>query len=134
MKVFISHARSNALQARDVAQGLADQGFDVWFDEWEIQPGENWAKKLGRALETSDAMVAVLPSSGVEKGWQEGEIQYALVTPRFKDRLIPVMSRQVQNVPWILKTLNVVRPGRSGTETARRVVQALQRADEEQSS
>ncbi len=128
MKVFISHSSSDKELARDVAQGLADEGFDVWFDEWALQPGENFAKKMGKALESSDAMVVVLSPDSMKAGWQRQEIQYALATPRFEGRLVPVIVKQSPDVPWILETLNVVRPGRTGAETARRVIKALQHA------
>jgi TIR domain-containing protein len=126
MKVFISHSLSDKELARDVAQGLADEGFDVWFDEWTLHPGDNFAKKIGKALESADAMVVVVSPKGINEGWQRQEIQYALATPRFEGRLVPVIVKQSPEIPWILEKMDVVRPGRTGAETARRVIKALQ--------
>ncbi len=134
MKIFISHTESNSDLSRGIAQGLAERGFDVWFDEWQIHPGDNWAKKLGVALERADVMVAVVPENGIEGRWQTGEIQYALTTPRFKGRLIPVVSRRTPLVPWMLSSPDVVRPARSREETIRRVVAALEKTAAEQTS
>lgn len=125
MRVFISHSPSDKSQARGIAQGLRDQGLDVWFDEWELQPGGNFAKTIGKGLESSDAMV-VLVSPESMQSWQREEIQYAITTPRFEGRLIPVMAKPSPDVPWILQTMNVVRPGRTDAETTRRIVEALQ--------
>lgn len=113
--------------ARTIAQGLAALGFDIWFDEWDLQPGENWAKAVGIALESADAMV-VLVSPDSMQTWQREEIQYALTTPRFEGRLIPVIVKSTPDIPWILETLNVIRPGRTGAETVQRIADALQHA------
>lgn len=125
MKVFLSHSTSDKALAREIATGLVDQGFDIWFDEWVLQPGGNWAKEVGKALESADAMV-VLFSPESMRTWQREEIQYALTTQRFEGRLIPVIVKSTPNIPWILETLNVVRPGRTGAETAQRIADALQ--------
>ena len=125
MKVFLSHSTSDKALAREIATGLVDQGFDIWFDEWVLQPGGNWAKEVGKALESADAMV-VLFSPESMRTWQREEIQYALTTQRFEGRLIPVIVKSTTNIPWILERLNVVRPGRTGAETAQRIADALQ--------
>jgi hypothetical protein len=127
MKIFLSHSISDNTLARGIAQGLADLEFDVWFDEWALEPGGNWAKEVGKALESADAMVALISPASMQSRQRE-EIQYALTTPRFEGRLIPVIVKPTQDAPWILETLNVVRPGRTGAETARRIADALQHA------
>jgi hypothetical protein len=125
MKVFISHAHSEKKTARKVAEFLAVQGFEVWFDEWNLEPGGNFAQTIGEGLESSDAMVILMSPESMQS-WQREEIQYAISTPRFEGRVIPVLVKQTPNVPWILKTMNVIRPGRTDNETAQRVLQALQ--------
>ena len=125
MKIFLSHSMSDRPLARNIAQGLVDLGFVVWFDEWDLQPGENWAKAVGKALESADAMVVLVTPDSMQT-WQREEIQYALTTPRFEGRLIPVIVKSTPDIPWILETLNVVRPGRSAADTARRIADALQ--------
>jgi hypothetical protein len=125
MRVFISHSRSDKKTARNIAQSLVDQGTEVWFDEWELEPGSNFAQAIGNGLESCDAMVVLVSPESLQS-WQREEIQYAITTPRFEGRVIPVFVKNTPNVPWILETLNVVRPGRTDDETAQRIVQALQ--------
>ena len=125
MKVFVSHSRSHKKTAQSIAEFLVSQGLDVWFDDWEVQPGDNYARVIGEGLESCDAMV-ILVSPESSQSWQREEIQYAITTPRFEGRVIPVLIKQMPNVPWILETLNVVRPGRTDNETAERIGQALQ--------
>jgi hypothetical protein len=49
MKVFLSHARKDGALARQLADQLTRSGFAVWIPEQEIEPGDNWAKKIGKA-------------------------------------------------------------------------------------
>jgi hypothetical protein len=45
MKVFISHAFTDAKLAKRVADSLKEDGFQVW-DAAEMLPGENWANNI----------------------------------------------------------------------------------------
>jgi len=49
MKVFISHAQTDAELAKRVAHVLTEAGFEVW-DGTQILPGENWGEQLADAL------------------------------------------------------------------------------------
>lgn len=64
MKVFISHAPTDAELARRVAGVLWAAGFQVW-DETQILPGDNWGEMLAEALRESDAMVVLLTPDSV---------------------------------------------------------------------
>ena len=59
MKVFISHAYTDEPFVRKVAAGLEKVGLEVWDATREILPGDNWAAKVARALEESEAMVVL---------------------------------------------------------------------------
>ena len=39
--VFLSHSSDDKNIVRDIANRLKDDGVRVWFDEWEIQPGDS---------------------------------------------------------------------------------------------
>jgi hypothetical protein len=60
MQVFISHSSKDKPIARQLAHRLSEAGLKVWFPEDEILPGDNWAKKVGQALEESDLMVVLI--------------------------------------------------------------------------
>ena len=57
MKLFISHARKDNDLALKLAGRLESEGFTVLRPEMDIAPDENWATKVGKALEDSDFMV-----------------------------------------------------------------------------
>jgi hypothetical protein len=50
MKIFLSHARKDGALAFQLAEELRRVRFTVWLFEDEILPGDNWAKKVGKAL------------------------------------------------------------------------------------
>ena len=90
MKVFISHAHENEALAKKLGKALKRAGWDVWDDE-QILPGDNWAEKIGQALEESQAMVVLLTGAALSSSNVRWEIDYALGTKRLKNRLIPVL-------------------------------------------
>lgn len=133
MKVFISHAHENKALAQKLAKALKRAGWDVWDDE-QILPGDNWAEKIGQALEESQAMVVLLTGAGLSSNvrW---EIEYALGKKSLKNRLIPVLvgsevNISNQNFPWILNHLKMIKLPESGREEdgIRQITEALQAA------
>jgi hypothetical protein len=130
MKVFISHAGQDRDLARALASQLSQAGVDVWSAEEQIQPGENWAKKIGEALDSSDMMVAVVTSKALASDALRHDIQYALTSKHYQQRLLPVMVEPVQlesdaEVPWILKKMNPVYVSSSSDDFSE-VVQRVQ--------
>ncbi len=117
MRVFISHSRKDTPVARQLARRLSEAGLKVWFPEDEILPGDNWALKVGQALEESDLMVVLVTPHAFESEWLKEETQYALTAEQYKGRLIPVFlgpqSETSSDMPWILRKLNPVRIGGS---------------------
>ena len=113
MQVFISHSSKDKSAARQLAHRLSEAGLKVWVPEDEILPGDNWAKKVGQALEDSDLMVVLITPHAFETEWLKEEIQYALTAEHYKGRLIPVFlgseNETSAEVPWILRKLNPVQ-------------------------
>ena len=133
MKVFISHSNETRDLAKKVSEALKRAGLDVWNYEQEIFPGDNWAEKMGRALESSQAMVVLLSPEALNSPTVRSDIEYALGKKTFKQRLIPVLVGSEDNIspeelPWILKQLNVIRLPAYGRqeEGIDRITQALQ--------
>ena len=113
MKVFISHAYTDEPFVRKVAVGLEKVGLEVWDATREILPGDNWAAKVARALEESEAMVVLLTPDALRSNWVSWEIQYALGEQSYRNRLISVIvgdpkELPKENVPWILRRLQMI--------------------------
>lgn len=58
--VFISHSARDADWARSFAQALKERGVDVWFDEFEVRPGDSLRDALEAGLRKSDVLVALV--------------------------------------------------------------------------
>ncbi|WP_017324127.1 toll/interleukin-1 receptor domain-containing protein [Synechococcus sp. PCC 7336] len=112
MQVFISHSSKDTPIARKLTQRLSEAGLRVWMPENEILPGDNWAQKMGQALEESELMVVLISPHAFESEWLKEEIQYALTADQYKGRLIPIFldpkSEISSDVPWILRKLNPI--------------------------
>lgn len=123
MKVFISHAHKDAPLARTVATILRESGLDVWDEEYEIMPGENWAEKISEALRESEAMVVLLTPEALESSNVLWEIGYALGKESYEKRLIPVIVGNPdrlpqEKLPWILRHLRMVNLPEHGKDEA----------------
>jgi hypothetical protein len=128
MKVFISYSGADEKWADVLRPALARHDIDVWNPASQISPGDNWGLKYGKALQNADAVVVLLSPDSVKSDWVKHEIEYALSSPQFQDRLIPVLVRPTEEIPWILRRLQVIRATKDVDETARRIAAALQKS------
>ena len=113
MQLFISHAKKDVGLARKLAERLSKQGLKVWNADDQILPGENWAKKIGKALDDSELMAILVTPGAMESDWLRQEIEFALGSKRYAGRVFPVFvgraSDADREMPWILKKLAYCR-------------------------
>lgn len=81
--VFISHSPRDKGRARELADRLRHAGLRVWFDDWEIKPGDNIPAKLERGLSRARTMALCMSESGLGSDWFSLERQTTL----FRDPL-----------------------------------------------
>ena len=60
MKVFVSHRHRDSTWAKSLVKHLQARGFDVWLDELELHPGDNFVEKIRQAVLDSDTVVSVI--------------------------------------------------------------------------
>ncbi len=105
MKIFLSYAPQDHEWARKLASSLKRKGFEVWDAAFDISPGKNWHLEIGKALEDAQAMIVLVSPAAAESDELAREIDYALGTERFRNRLIPVIVKPTKKLPWILDRL-----------------------------
>jgi len=66
-KVFISYTAHDTEWARSFAKALKERGVSVWFDEFDVQPGESLREALESGLRNSDIFVALLDAEAPAK-------------------------------------------------------------------
>ncbi len=81
--VFLSHSAKDKAVVREVAERLQRDGLKVWFDEWEIKPGESIPSKIEHGLEHSRVLVLCMSAHAFGSDWAQLEAG----TFRFRDPL-----------------------------------------------
>src|SRR5258707_10045905 len=90
--VFLSHSSNDKQVVRAIAERLRADGLRVWFDDWEIRPGDSIPAKIEEGLEHSRVLVLFMSASAFGSEWAQLEAG----TFRFRDplnkgrRLIPL--------------------------------------------
>jgi len=109
MKVFLSYARKDSALACRLADCLTRAGFAVWTAEHQIVPGDNWAKKIGKALDDAQLMVILLTPGALESDSVRADIEFALSSRKFEGRVFSVFVgptlKAGKDLPWILLKL-----------------------------
>src|SRR5271165_3638046 len=75
--VFLSYRHPDRDAVEQIAKKLSEMGLQVWWDQWEIAPGDNFQDKLWDGLTRSWATVVFVGPKTVG-GWQEQEVQAAI--------------------------------------------------------
>ncbi len=75
--VFLSHNSADKPAVEALARKLRDEGLKVFFDQWELVPGEPWQEPLEQALAESGTCAVFLGPEGLSP-WHTGEMRVAL--------------------------------------------------------
>ncbi|HWB04842.1 MAG TPA: toll/interleukin-1 receptor domain-containing protein [Verrucomicrobiales bacterium] len=67
--VFLSHSAKDKAVVRPLAERLRKDGLKVWFDEWEIKPGDSIPAKIEEGLEHSRVLVLCVSVSALGLNW-----------------------------------------------------------------
>ena len=81
--VFLSHSSHNKDVVREIANRLKSDGVKVWFDEWEIEPGDNIPVKIEDGLENSRVLLLFMSAEAFSSDWSQLESH----TYRYRDPL-----------------------------------------------
>ena len=128
VQVFLSYASEDSEKARRIAEHLRSEGLEVWDAGTEILPGDNAGNAIGKALESSDAMVVLVSPASSKSSNVQHEIDFALQRKQYARRLIPVVVEPTEKMPWILRKLQLVDLGQEGDAGLRKIVSSLKSA------
>ncbi len=76
--VFLSHSSKDKPAVRELAERLKADGLRVWFDEWEIKPGDLIGLKIEQGLEQSRTLILVMSANAFASDWVTLERHTAL--------------------------------------------------------
>jgi adenylate cyclase len=79
IKAFLCHASEDKPLVTDLYHKLRSDGIDAWLDKQDIQPGEEWAMAIPRAVRASHVVLVCVSSRSVGKeGYLQKEIKHVL--------------------------------------------------------
>lgn len=100
-RVFLCHAFEDKPRLRKLHEQLKSDGFDPWFDEEDLLPGQKWRDAISIAIRDAGAVLVCLSKRSVSKaGYVQAEIKTALEVadeqPEGRLYLIPVKPEEYQ--------------------------------------
>lgn len=101
--IFLSHSSKDKFFVRTLADHLRGYGIKVWIDEAEINIGDSLTEKIGRAIEGTDYMGAVLSHNSINSEWVQRELQIAL-QKEIKGKkvvVLPILIETVELPPFL---------------------------------
>jgi hypothetical protein len=110
LSAFISHNIADKESARILAIALVEQGIDVWFDAWEIRPGDSIVGGIEAGLERSNLFVLVWSENASRSGWVGKEVAAYLHKQAEEPsmRMVPVLLDKAP-LPALLADYKYVR-------------------------
>ena len=79
LSVFICHGSEDKTAVRELYSKLREDGIQVWLDEEDLLPGQDWNDQIRLAVRQCDAILICLSSKSVRKeGYIQKEILLAL--------------------------------------------------------
>jgi hypothetical protein len=108
-RVFISYTHTDRDFAARLAVDLTRAGVNVWYDQWEILPGDSIVEKIDSALQWNDHLLIVLSPEATQSRWVAREINSSLLKSLDgrSVSLIPVLKDQCA-LPILIADLRYV--------------------------
>lgn len=79
LKVFLCHSKDDKAKVRELYHRLINDGFDAWFDEEKLLPGQDWDLEIRKSVRESDVVIVFLSKESTTKsGYVQKEIKFAL--------------------------------------------------------
>src|SRR5262245_23170565 len=107
--IFLSHSAGDRSAARYIYRLLTDFGFDVWFDEASLVPGEAWESAMLEGLAKSRLVLILIGTKRPGK-WQAREIRSALENVHAYTKVIPVLlpGSDVRHLPAEMRSVRSI--------------------------
>jgi len=123
--VFLSHSSKDKPVVRKLAERLRADGLRVWFDEWEIQPGDPISMKIEEGLEQSRTLVLCMSENAFASEWVTLERHTALFRdPTNKERRFVPLKMDDAEITDVLKQFAYVDWRKKSDEQYARLLKA----------
>jgi len=98
MKVFISHSSIDKKFVRTLKDCLNENGIETFFDEDQLDLGDNLVVKLERALNETSHLVIILSPASITSKWVKYELKKAIDNHKtgVTQKIIPIKYRECE--------------------------------------
>jgi tetratricopeptide (TPR) repeat protein len=106
--VFISYAHADSDWVRVLAENLNQAGLQVFYDEWDIAPGDVLVHKLDEGIRSSRNGILIVSPASLSRPYVQEE--YAAMMTRAiagKQRLIPALLKDAEMPPFMASRVYV---------------------------
>ena len=103
-RVFLSHSKSDKAIIEKIANDLRSARVDVWYDEWEIPPGDSFRRQITKGIEESDLFFVYLTESSVKSYWVQHELDTAFIKQANSGRTMLALFVDSDHVRRLLPT------------------------------
>jgi hypothetical protein len=92
-RVFLSYSHKDRPFAERLASDLAKNDIIVWYDEWEMKPGDSLVRKVSEGIMSSGSMLVLLSESSASSRWVQKEFSIALCDSLAKRdvKIVPIL-------------------------------------------
>lgn len=118
---FLSYSRRDRGAADLLVAQLTERGKDVWVDMQDIPAASRWRDELARAIEVSDAVIALVSPAWVASENCRQELEHADGAGK---RIVPVLAAPTDSVPDALSSRQWVELG-TGADWTRAIDQIV---------
>jgi len=79
-RVFLSHAKEDGALVGRLAEDLRAAQLEVWFDEWELLPGDSLRRRIfAHGIASCDLFFIYLSEASLSSSWCKHELDAALI-------------------------------------------------------
>lgn len=87
--IFISYSPKDRAWVRSLVKALQDKGLSVWYDEFEIKPGDALLERIHEGLNKSRNIVFLIGAGASKSNWVAAELGAALA---LRKPIIPIVQ------------------------------------------
>lgn len=103
--VFLSYAQEDGELAAKIANDLKQAGLEVWFDQFELRPGDLIIDQIGIASRNARNFVAIVSKHSAKSNWFSSELATAIAASDAdrRRRIIPILIDRDATLPPFLR-------------------------------
>jgi len=132
--VFVSYAHADAAWVKALAFELRRRHIKIFFDEWELAPGDRLAHRLEEGIRNSRNGIFVVSPASVSRPWAREEYESMLARAvAGRMRLVPVLLKDTEMPPFLANRVWVdfrTAEGASFDEKVQELIFALKGQDQ----